>query len=140
MILNFYSWDFYFNQYPKRAVVTRAWQCGYRELADYVKSNYNNFDKFYITRKNGQPYIYFLFYFKYLPSEYQKQAVLTPPDEYGFGQIKEFDKFYFELPSTKDINKSVIIGYPDDFEEDEKPYLKEIKVGPETMFMIKEIK
>ena len=140
MILNFYSWDFYFNQYPKRAVVTRAWQCGYRELTDYVKSNYNNFDKFYITRKNGQPYIYLLFYLKYLPSDYQKQAVLTPPDEYGFGQIKEFDKFYFELPPTKDINKSAIIGYPDDFEEIEKPYLKEIKVGSETMFMIKEIK
>ncbi|PIP14747.1 hypothetical protein COW98_03180 [Candidatus Roizmanbacteria bacterium CG22_combo_CG10-13_8_21_14_all_35_9] len=135
----FYSWDFYLNHYPKRPTVIRGWQCGYKELLDYVKTNYNGFDKFYVTKKNGQPYIFFLFYLKYPPALYQKTAQLTPPDEYGFGQVESFDKFVFNLPK-EEVKNSVVIGFPDDFSAIEKPSLKEIKSGNETIFLIKEVK
>ena len=140
LILAFYSWDFYLNHYPKRAIVLRSWQAGYKELGKYVKTNYNNYDKFYITRKNGQPYIFLLFYLRYPPEKYQKESSLSAPDEYGFGQVKEFDKFIFDFPNNKNVNNSVIVGFPDDFSEGEKPSLKKIKVGSETIFFIKEIK
>jgi len=135
-----YSWDFYLNQYPKKAIVTRAWQCGYKELLTYVKKNYNRFDKFYITKKNGQPYIYFLYYLEYPPTIYQKTAKLSSPDEYGFGQVEHFDKFVFSMNSNTEVKRSVLIGCPDDFSDSERPSLKKIIVGGETIFYIKEIK
>lgn len=137
ILLNFYSWDFYLNHYPKRAEVIRSWQCGYKQLVSYVAKNYNNFNRFYITRKNGQPYIFFLFYLKYPPALYQETARLTPPDEYGFGQVTGFDKFIFEIASQKEKNTATI-GFPDDFSEIEKSTLRPIKYEQETIFLIKE--
>lgn len=138
LLFNFYSWDFYLNHYPKRAIILRSWQAGYKELSDYIKTNYNRFDKFYITRKNGQPYIFFLFYLEYPPEKYQKESSLSSADQYGFGQVEKFDKFIFDLPNGKDLKNSVVIGFPDDFSDIEKPHLKKIKVGTETIFYIKE--
>lgn len=140
LILLFYSWEFYLYHYPKRAIVIRSWQAGYKELASYIKENYNKFDKFYITKKNGQPYIFLLFYLKYPPEKYQKIAQLTPPDKYGFGQVEQFDKFYFEMKPIKEKNNYVIIGFPDDFDLKTEKNLKEIKIGTETIFLIKEVK
>jgi 4-amino-4-deoxy-L-arabinose transferase-like glycosyltransferase len=139
-IFLFYSWDFYLNHYPKRAVVLRSWQAGYKELANYIKTNYNRFDKFYITKKNGQPYIFLLFYLQYPPDEYQKVSSLSSADQYGFGQVEKFDKFIFDLPNGRQTKNSAVIGFPDDFSDAEKPNLKDIKVGTETIFLIKEIK
>lgn len=138
LILVFYSWDFYFNHYPKRAIVLHGWQAGYKELAGYIKTNYNNYDNFYITKKNGQPYIFLLFYLQYPPEIYQKKSSLSAPDEYGFGQVEKFDKYIFSLPNDKNIKNSVIIGFPDDFSEVEKSNTKNIKIGTEKIFYIKE--
>ena len=139
LIFNIYSWDFYLNHYPKRAIILRSWQSGYKELVLYISENYTRFDRFYITRKNGQPYIFFLFYLNYPPSVYQRVAKLTPPDEYGFGQVESFDKFSFYLPKNE-VKNSMVIGFPDDFPEIERLNLKKIQVGPETIFLIKEVK
>ncbi len=112
----FYSWDFYLNHYSKRALPAQSWQAGYQELGDYVKANYKKFDTFYITQKNGEPYIFLLFYLNYPPQEYQKQATLSAPDQFGFGQVEKFDKFNFTIPAQAFRQKHVaIICYPDDF-------------------------
>ena len=50
--------------------------------------------------------IFLLFYLKYDPEMYQKQAMLTAPDEYGFGQVEKFDKFIFEFKWPKDLQKT----------------------------------
>lgn len=142
-IFLYYSWDFYFNHYPKRALVQRTWQCGYKELARYIKNNYNDYDKFYITRKNGEPYIFLLYYLNYPPEKYEKQATLTAPDEYGFGQVEKFDKFIFSFPpSAAKEKKVVLVGYPDDFgqiSEINKHKLKKITIGREDIFWIYEL-
>ncbi len=134
----FYSWDFYYNHYPKRAMAIRSWQCGNREMAKIVKENYNNYDQFYITKKNSQPYIFLLFYLKYPPEKYQKQANLSPPDEFGFGQVEKFDKFNFKFKYDPKINNALFIGYPDDFNNDklDQKKLKKIKIGTEEMFYV----
>lgn len=137
-VLVLYNWDFYLHHYPKRAIVVRAWQSGYKELSEYIKNNYKRFDKFYITKKNGQPYIFLLFYLRYPPNKYQQISSLSASDQYGFGQVEKFDKFIFNLPSGAQPKNSVIIGFPDDFPESERIYLKEIKVKTETIFYIKE--
>ncbi|MEK7109758.1 MAG: hypothetical protein AAB876_00900, partial [Patescibacteria group bacterium] len=88
--------------------------------------------------KNGQPYIFLLFYLQYPPEIYQKESSLSKPDEYGFGQVEKFDKYIFNLPNDKNIKNSVMIGFPDDFSEMEKSGAKKIKIGAEEIFYIKE--
>src|SRR3989338_8270757 len=136
--LLFYTWDFYLNHYPKRALVIRAWQPGYRELTSYIKENYEKYDHFYITRKNGQPYIFLLAYLQFPPEKYQKQAQLSAPDEYGFGQVDRFDKFVFNTNISKEDKRYVVIGYPEDFTELKITPGKKIRSGTEEIFGIYE--
>lgn len=113
----FYSWDMYFNHYPKRETVALSWQCGYKEMASHVKAKYESKDIFYITKKHGEPYIFLLFYLNYPPEKYQKTAHLSAPDIYGFGQVEKFDKFNFSVPGYAfRTQNALIIGYPDDID------------------------
>ncbi len=136
-----FNWDFYLFHFPRRLTTIHAWQCGYKEVSDFIKQNYNKYDTFYITRDIGMPYIFTLFYLKYPPEEYQKQASLTAPDEYGFGQVNGFDKFVFDFKPPKSLqNKSVVIGSRDNFKslgtEVDITKLKTISTHGEPMFMI----
>ena len=143
-IFLYYSWDFYLNHYPNRALVRRAWQCGYKEMASYVKENYDKFDTFYITKEYGQPYIFLLYYLNYPPEKYQGQAQLTAPDEYGFGQVEKFDKFVFDFPKPVKGENSVIIGFPEnDFKANSGNFpklekVKKIRSGIEEIFWVYE--
>lgn len=134
------NWDIYFNHYPKRAWVVRAWQCGYKELGDYVEENYNRFNNFYITDRYGQPYIFILYHLSYDPIKYQKQAKISAPDQYGFGQVERFDKFYFKFKFDKDLKKTAFIGFPDQFNDLglDQTKIKKIKIGSEEIFWIYE--
>lgn len=137
----FFSWDMYFNHYPKRAMTIRSWQCGYKELVDYVKKNYDKYDKFYITDRHGQPYIFFLYYWPFEPADYQKQAKISSPDQYGFGQVGRFDKFEFRFDFKPQLKKTVFIGYPEGFNDVKPEILNKIKkiiVGGEEIFWIYE--
>jgi len=136
------AWDLYFNHYPKRAMTIRAWQCGYKELVSYVKQNYDTYDKFYITDRHGQPYIFFLYYWPFDPANYQKQAKISTPDQYGFGQVGKFDKFEFRFVFDPKLKRSVFIGYPEGFNNADQEVLnkiKKIKVGTEEIFWIYEL-
>ena len=137
LFFQFYNWDFYLNHYPKKAITIHAWQCGYKELTDYIKNNYQKFDKFYITKENGPPYIFLLFFLKYSPKEYQKQANSGPIDEYGFSQSEKFDKFIFNLDYHPQEKNIAIIGRQHDFYEEKN--LKKIVFYNEPVFYIKEI-
>lgn len=124
--------------YPQRAHVIRSWQSGYKELVNYTQTNYDTTDSFYITKKHGQPYIFFLFYLNYPPEKYQPQARLSEPDEYGFGQVEQLDKYVFKFTSPKPGNKNHYVGYPDDFSDSDLSSLefKDIVMGTETIFKI----
>lgn len=137
-LLLFYSWDFYLNHYPKRAITIFNWQCGYKELVDYVGKNYDRFNKIYVTRKHGQPYIFLLYLMNYPPAKYQKQANLSTSDQYGFGQVYKFDKFHFQWPNGYNEEKVVYLGYPDDFKNINPADVKKIEIGTEEIFAIYE--
>ncbi len=141
----FSSWDFYLNHYPKRAIVIRSEECGYKELSEYIKNNYSKYKKFYITKQNGEPYIHLLYNLQYTPEKYQSQAHLTAPDQYGFGQVERFDKFVFSLPNELNEKNVVYVGYPEEIKsrpgfnvESDSKKLKIIKVGSEEIFYILE--
>ena len=130
------QWDFYLFHYPKRLITIHAWQCGYKEVNNYIKENYNTTDHFYITKDIGEPYIFTLFYQKYPPATYQKEAHLSAPDEYGFGQVEKFDKYIFEFKDPEKLQKNEItIGTRDNFKGLKKEY-NPIMIAPqgEPMF------
>jgi len=139
------TWDFYFNHYAKRPLVIRASECGYSELASYIKQNYNKFDRFYITKEHGQPYMHLLYQLQFPPEKYQSQATLSAPDKYGFGQVEKFDKFIFRMPNELNEKKVVYVGYPWEirsrpgFNPDvDEANIKTIRIGSEEIFSILE--
>lgn len=138
VLLSISSLYFLYFNYPKRGLATRAWQAGYKELVNYSKTNYSKYKQFYITPKNGQPYIMYLFYLKYEPLKYQNQAKLSPLDEYGFGQVIKFDKFKFQFKTPNQKERASFIGYPDDFSplEISQYKFKDIDVNNQVMFKI----
>ncbi len=135
------NWDIYFNHYPQRATVIRSWQCGYKQATNYVKSNYSRFNNFYITDRNGEPYIFFLFYLKYDPKKYQQVASISAPDEFGYGQIAGFDKFHFKFDYNPAWRHVAYIGFPDEIRAitNDESKIKKIKIGTENMFWIYEV-
>ncbi len=138
----FYAWQFYLNHYPKRAIAIRSWQPGYKTLSEYLQKNYNQYDQFFISRKNGQPYIFLLFYSQYPPKKYQAEANLSKPDQAGFGQVEQFDKYNFNFAIEPKAKKTVSIGYPDDFSNQpiDQSKIKKITAGTEEIFWIYENK
>lgn len=132
------QWDFYLFHYPKRLITIHAWQCGYKEVNEYIKKEYNSADHIYITRDIGMPYIFTLFYQQYPPEKYQKQAKLSSPDEYGFGQVNAYDKFIFEFTDPKKLKKGeIVVGSRDNFKGLNEEY-NPIVIAPqgEPMFEI----
>jgi len=115
-----------------------AWQCGYSSVGDYLQKNYNDFHRFYITKKLGQPYIFTLFYLQYPPSEYQKEAELTEPDEYGFGQVEKYGKFVFNMPQPEKNESAVFIGYPEEFTNISRDQVQVISIEGKDIFWIYE--
>lgn len=137
IFLNILNWDYYLNQYPKKWLNQQSWQCGYKQLVDYIKANYSYFDKFYVTKESGPPYIFFLYYLKYPPNKFQKQASLGNVDQYGFQQVEKFDKFIFSLDYPKNKKNIVVIGRPYEISEID---IKKIYFKNQNFFWVKEIK
>lgn len=94
----------YYVHYPKE--LPYAWQYGFDQIADYVKKNYDNYDKFIITDRYDQPYVLMAFYLKYPPEKLQSQLVMTPRDKFGFSTVKNFDKYHFKTINYGEDKKS----------------------------------
>ena len=73
------------------------WLYGYKETCEYVIENGTNHDV-YFTNFYGQAYIYYLFYSKYPPQDYQSQANLTL-NGVDTGVVSKIDNINFETPN-----------------------------------------
>jgi len=123
-LLMAYIWNFsfylhqYYVHYPQ--TYPYAWEGGFRDLVSYIQSQENRFEKIYVTNHYDQPYILFAFYLKYSPEKLQREAVLTPKDQYGFSTVAHFGKYYFgpidrrKLAGERNI---MIIGAPEEIPE-----------------------
>ena len=94
-------------------------QYGVSELVSYVEKNQDKYKNIVVTDKYDQPYILFLFYMKYPPTEFQFHHTLTSRDNFGFSTVREFGKYEFitfsDLPTVeKDYPGSLIIGTPNE--------------------------
>ena len=72
-----------------------SWQYGYKQVVEYVKSNYTRYDKIIVTKKYGEPHEFFLFYWPWEPEEYRNDANLNRFYQSNWYWVDSFDKFYF---------------------------------------------
>jgi len=89
----FYYCDLYLNHMVTKNPIDFLY--GYKEAANYVVKNQSRFQKIYFTDYYGQPYIYYLFYSKYQPKNYQNQAKLED-NSLDTGKVNKIDNIKFE--------------------------------------------
>lgn len=94
----------YHTSYPKE--FASEWQYGYREALAYVGTVKDNYDKIWITDEIGRAYMYTLFYTKYDPLQFQKEAVRTV-DPQGFFTVHRFGKY--EFSPLKDLSGEKVL-------------------------------
>jgi len=114
----------YLHQYHGHMAKTYPFssQYGVKELVAYVETRKDEFDEIRVTNRYDQPYILFLFYMKYPPSEFQKNHVLTERDIFGFSTVDNFDKYGFsqiKWDEVRDMRNVLIAGSGEEIHEDE---------------------
>ena len=72
-----------------------AWQYGYKEIFTDQKLQSLTTNKILISDRNGQPYIFALFYLKYDPEKFRSEVVRNPVDKWGFSTVRSFGKYEF---------------------------------------------
>lgn len=117
-----YYFDSYFFHYAKRYPF--AWQYQFDQLVPYLESQKANYSNIYITNKYDQPYILFLFFSKYPPSQIQSQIKLTEPDEFGFSTVLGYDNYHFGKINWDEIPSGSLVVTSDE----------EIPIAPEKIF------
>ncbi len=83
----------YFTEY--KVSYSWAWQYGYKEVVEYVRSRYDFYDKIIVTKKYGEPHEFFLFYWPWDPKNYLADPNLIRFYQSGWYWVDSFDKFYF---------------------------------------------
>lgn len=79
--------------YPVQS--SKDWQYGYKKIFTDPKLQPENKDRILISEKQGQPYIFALFYLKYDPEKFRAEVVRNSVDKWGFSTVKSFGKFEF---------------------------------------------
>jgi hypothetical protein len=64
-------------------------------VANYIKANYDKYDKIIITKKYGEPHEFLLFFLKYDPGKYRNNPNLIRFFQSDWYWVDRFDKFYF---------------------------------------------
>ncbi len=83
----------YFTSYPK--IYSQAWQYGYKEVVQYAKENYNEYDQIIVTKKYGEPHEFFLFYLAWDPITYRTNTSTIRYPQSNWYWVDRFDKFNF---------------------------------------------
>jgi 4-amino-4-deoxy-L-arabinose transferase-like glycosyltransferase len=91
------SFVYYSDLYLNHMVKTNPMQFiyGQQQAAKYLIDNQANYQQIYFTNFYGQPYIYYLFYSRYPPAQYQSQANLIENEHGDAGTIQKIDNINF---------------------------------------------
>ncbi len=119
-----FNFIYYLNQYfvQQNYFNAKEWQYGYAKILDNFNSISKNYNKIVVSNQPpmDQSYMFFLFYLKYDPSLYQKEAKYASG---GFRENHTFGTFEFrpiEWNKEKKSSSTIFIGRPNDFSEDAK--------------------
>ena len=88
------------------------WQYGYKEAILFLNTIDKNYDKVYVTEALGRPYAYVLFYKKYLPKDFLKEAKVER-EALGFVHVRSFGKYEFMTDMPQKQSKAVYVNTPE---------------------------
>ena len=120
----------YFTIYAQN--YSQSWQYGYKQVVDYIKENYQNYNQIIVTKKYGEAHEFILFYWPWNPESYQKDPNINWDFHADWYWVNAFDKFKFindwEIKDqTKNINqKTLLITSPDNYNKESSHLLKTI--------------
>jgi 4-amino-4-deoxy-L-arabinose transferase-like glycosyltransferase len=104
---------------------SKYWLYGYKEALTGLKNTQGNYNKVIVSDIYGQPYIYYLFYNQYPPSDFQRQAKLDQPTV-DVGTVRNIDNIEFRhiyWPNDRSLKGNLYIGSPDELpDKDILPY------------------
>lgn len=103
----------YFTDY--RESYSWSWQYGYKEVVNFLKERYSGYDKIIVTKKYGEPHIFFLFYgaavnapWPTYSENYRTDANLLRYEKSDWYWVDRFGKFYFvndwDIPTRSDLD------------------------------------
>jgi hypothetical protein len=72
-----------------------VWQYGNQEMVSAIRSNYDRYDQFIITKKYGEPHEFILFYWPWNPDAYLNDPNLVRFAQSDWYWVDRFDKFLF---------------------------------------------
>lgn len=140
--------NLYYQKYPIN--YSRDWQYGYKQVLKYVAENQNGYDRVIITRHYGEPHIFTLFWLGYSPAKYQAVDNLIRYQSYDWVWVNQFDKYLFpDLGDAgsrvgdfknkfTDQGKTLIVGKPDDFNNEDIVLKKVDFLNGQEAFQISE--
>lgn len=89
-----YFLDALFVHQPKHN--SKYWEYGYKQIVETITPIQKNYKTIRVQQSFAQPYIYFLFYQKYDPRKFQKNAVWVPSEyKYDVGYVEKLDNIQF---------------------------------------------
>ncbi|MCD6225622.1 phospholipid carrier-dependent glycosyltransferase [bacterium] len=102
LLIDFLYWgDLYSVHMVKRR--PKEWLYGYKETVNFIQKRVGEKEKIVFTDFYGQPYIYYLFYTRYPPRQYQLQAKLEESKFGDVGRVIRLDKIIFRVPSWAEV-------------------------------------
>ncbi|OGM28698.1 hypothetical protein A3D84_05565 [Candidatus Woesebacteria bacterium RIFCSPHIGHO2_02_FULL_42_20] len=112
----FYFASYYVFTSKRTAVGPSGWQCGYEEVVTATQKYKGSFNKIIIDTSYQGPYIFYLFYEKYPPQKYQRQARLLGNRSDTLGEGGGYDNYEFRAiywPEDRYLTKTLFIGPPE---------------------------
>ncbi len=94
-----YLW-YYHTQYPVKAA--SDWQYGYKQMYEAVAKEKKVGESVYVTREQGRPSMYYLFYSSYDPKKIQAAEPTLPKDQLELLQVDDYH-FVDVLPQGKGL-------------------------------------
>lgn len=142
-----YYLDAYYVHLPKHD--SKYWEYGQKQIVEVIMPLQDKYKEIDIQQSFAQPYIYYLFYSKYDPAIYQKQANLVE-SEYKFdvGYIESIDNIRFraiDWPQNRQEKGKIFVADniripPDEVEKEGVQLIKEIKyLDGNTAFYVVEV-
>ena len=119
---------------------SKYWVYGQKQIFSLIKSenlDLSKFNKVVITNTFGQPYIYYLFYTKYPPFNFQEQASLDQPTS-DVGTIRKIDNIEFRhiyWPTDRGERNALFIGSLEELPDQDTFPFREFRVVGDIEFL-----
>ena len=106
----FYYLHMYYVHWPIN--YSGEWQYGYKEAVETTKEYYGQVDNVIVTKSQGRPYIYFLFYMQVDPKEYWQNSQIIR-DQFYFYDVDGFGKINFGGSASETSSNTLYVLDPD---------------------------